>query len=321
MTLEEYVSIGNKDTFCQWLETKTRSLGSIKGINSSKFGIYKRRDKKNPPKNLAGDSEYSWQRFYGETREKAFENIRNEILGIIEFSQSGKFDEIDKFHLTLFVRWKIAFLYSNERLIPIFKKSALHRIAINYGSKIDRKTKISEIQEIIIKYRPAHFSIYEYAYELYKKFGKSNEEVIRKQPKIGKRKRADGRNTASQVRSGSGSYIANQKHNLIQEKLKLLLEKEHGKDAVILEENYVDIKVSLPTKLLFYEVKSSSYASDCIKEALGQILSYTYHDDDEREKQLYVAGQYEPNDDEKGYIEFIKTNLNISFEYISVALD
>ena len=41
MTLDQYVSIGDKDTFCQWLETRTRILGSIKGVPSFKFGIYK----------------------------------------------------------------------------------------------------------------------------------------------------------------------------------------------------------------------------------------------------------------------------------------
>ena len=51
LTLEQYVSVGDKDTFCQWLETKTRALGSIKGINSSKFGIYKRSDPNAKPKN------------------------------------------------------------------------------------------------------------------------------------------------------------------------------------------------------------------------------------------------------------------------------
>jgi len=43
MKLEDYVSIGNKDTFCQWVETKTRILGSIKGLTSIKFGIYERK--------------------------------------------------------------------------------------------------------------------------------------------------------------------------------------------------------------------------------------------------------------------------------------
>ena len=39
MTLEEYVGVNNKDTFCQWVETKMRMIGSIKGMTSIRFGI------------------------------------------------------------------------------------------------------------------------------------------------------------------------------------------------------------------------------------------------------------------------------------------
>ncbi len=39
MTLEEYVSVGDKTTFTYWLETEARLLGSIKGGSSEKFGI------------------------------------------------------------------------------------------------------------------------------------------------------------------------------------------------------------------------------------------------------------------------------------------
>ncbi|MGR2701257.1 hypothetical protein [Vibrio campbellii] len=42
LTLEEYVSVNDTDTFTYWLETKTRELGSIQGNTSAKFGIYKR---------------------------------------------------------------------------------------------------------------------------------------------------------------------------------------------------------------------------------------------------------------------------------------
>jgi hypothetical protein len=318
MTLEEYVSIGNKDTFCQWLETKTKSLGSINGINSIKFGIYKRGDKTKKPKNPISDSTYSWQRFYGKTRGEAFENIKKEILSIIEYSQSGRFDKIDNIHLTLFVKWKIAYLYSNERLIPIFKKSVLHEIAKNYGLDVNKKPKNSEIQDLIIKFKPAHVSIYDYAYELYAKFGGQPPKI---KSLLSKRKASDKKSVKNQLRKGSGSYIASQKHNSLQEKLKLILEKKHGKGAVVLEENYVDVKVVLPKKIYFYEVKSSSYASDCVREALGQILAYSYHDDDKREKHLFVAGQYRPNDNEIGYIDFVKDKLNINFEYISIDLD
>ncbi|WP_373034018.1 hypothetical protein [Sulfurovum sp.] len=321
MTLEEYVSVGNKDTFCQWLETKTRSLGSIKGINSSKFGIYKRSNKNKKPKNLVSDSEYSWQRYYGQTKSEAFENIKKEILYIIKFSQKGQFEKLDNLHLTLFVKWKIAYLYSNERLIPIFKKSVLHTIAQSFKLKVDKKTKNSEIQYLIIDNKPAHVSIYDYAHELYTKYGDSALTGKPSSSKRKKRKAAESRNSQSQQRRGGRSYIATQNHNLIQEKLKLILEKEHGVGKVLLEENYVDVKVVLPKKLLFYEVKSSAYASDCVREALGQILSYSYHDDDKRKKFLFVAGQYEPNNDEIGYINYVKDMLSIDFEYISIALD
>jgi vacuolar-type H+-ATPase subunit C/Vma6 len=52
LTLPEYVGLGNKDTFCQWVETKTRMLGSIKGMTSIKFGIYQRKDLTKKPKKL-----------------------------------------------------------------------------------------------------------------------------------------------------------------------------------------------------------------------------------------------------------------------------
>ncbi|MBK8396303.1 MAG: hypothetical protein IPL26_13850 [Leptospiraceae bacterium] len=45
MQLQDYVGLKNKDAFCQWVETKTRLLGSIKGLTSIKFGIYERDSK------------------------------------------------------------------------------------------------------------------------------------------------------------------------------------------------------------------------------------------------------------------------------------
>ncbi len=321
MTLEEYVSVGDKNTFCQWLETKTRALGSIKGINSSKFGIYKRGDITKTPKNLKNDREYSWQKFYGETRKEAFENVKKEILQIIEYSEKGEFEKIDDLHLTLFVKWKIAYLFSNERLIPIFKKSVLHEIAKNYGLDVNRKTKNSEIQYLIIENKPSHISIYEFAEELYDKFGrdngtKTNTGKKRKSTRKGTKKR----NIKNQKRKGTESYIATQKHNLLQEALYNQLVKSHGKQNVILEENYVDIKVKFPNRIHFYEVKSASYASDCIKEALGQIISYSQKDNDEREKYLFVVGQYAPNEDEIEYLNFVKKKLKLKFDYINIEL-
>jgi hypothetical protein len=322
MTLKQYVSVGDKDTLCQWLETRTRELGSIKGLNSSKFGIYKRSDKTKKPKRLASDNEYSWQKYYSESdKNEAFKNVKDEILKIIKYSQSGQFEKIDELHLTQFVKWKIAYLYSNERLIPIFKKDALVKIANHFGLKANYWTHISEIQRVMISNKPSHLSIYEYSEQLYDQFGRNKKTSSkRKSTKRTSRQGASGRNTGAQTRRGTTSYVANQKHNLLQETLFKKLVKFYGVKNVVLEENYVDIKVILKDKILLYEVKSSAYASDCIREALGQIISYSHREKDKREKHLIVAGQYQPNEDEIEFIDYVKRSLKISFTYENIDL-
>lgn len=321
MTLEEYVSTGNKDTFCQWVETKTKLLGGIQGMNSSKFGIYKRGDSLKRPKNLVSDSIYSWQKYYGINREDAFENIKEEILQIIEYSQKGQFEKIDNVHLTSIVKWKIAYLYSNERLIPIFKKSILQKIASSYGMRVNKATKHSEMQKVMISSKPVSVSIYDHADYLYIKYGKMAKKEKVEIPKNRNRTPVESKSTTEQIRKGSKSYVASQKHNLIQIKLKDLLEEIYGVGSAVLEKNYVDVKVVLQNEICLYEVKSSAYASDCVKEALGQILFYACHDADERRKRLFVVGQYAPTEKEIEYINFIKKNLNIEFDYINVSLD
>ncbi len=283
LTLPKYVSVGNKDTFCQWVETKTRMLGSIKGMTSIKFGIYERKDPNKKPKNYADDNMYSWLRGYGQNRKEAFENVKSDVLKIIDLSEKGKFDKIDEIILPDLFKWKVAFLYSNERLIPIYKREVLFKIANHFGLKTNRRTKISEIQELMISRKTVTQNVYEYMRDLYNRFGRGKEEIAGRKNNSGmsqrKRKKAGGnsRNTQSQVRTVTRSYVAEQKHNKIQEKLRILLEKEYGVKNVILEENYVDIKLIRPNYLGFYEVKSSSFASECIKEALGQISLLSPH--------------------------------------------
>jgi hypothetical protein len=131
----------------------------------------------------------------------------------------------------------------------------------------------------------------------------------------GTRKGATTKNIATQVRSGARSYIAEQKHNKIQLALQQKLIDQHGKAAVFLEKNWVDVKLVLPGQIVFYEVKSASYASDCIKEALGQILAYVFKETDIRKKRIVVVGQYPPNENEHGFIEYIKSLLKIEFSY------
>jgi len=326
MTLKDYVSVGNKDTFCQWVETKTKMLGSIKGMTSIKFGIYERKKPNKKPKNYTDDDKYSWLRAYGSNRAEAFQNTKRDILKIIQHSEKGDFSKIDHIIMPDLFKWKVAFLYSNERLIPIFKRDVLFKIANHFGSETNRNTKISEIQEIMIANKPANQTVYQFMGALFDKFGreKDKEEILGKTAKQRKeqtRRGTTNRNVKPQIRTCVSSYIAEQKHNKIQELLKERLIEEFGEMNVILEENYVDVKVIQPNFLDFYEVKSASYASDCVKEALGQVLLYTHNDNDKRKKRIYVVGQYPANEQDKSYIGFIKSILNIDFEYLEIKID
>ena len=324
MTLQEYVSVGDKDTFCQWVETKTRMLGSIKGLTSIKFGIYERKDPNKKPKNYGNDNKYSWLRGYGNNKKESFENVKKDVIKIIILSEKGQFEKIDTIILPDLFKWKVAFLYSNERLIPIYKREVLLKIARHFGLKTNRQTKISEIQELMILNKPSNKNVYDYMRKLYDRFGGGEEKKIitgqTRKKKTGKRKGTNSRNTQTQIRTVSRSYIVEQKHNKIQEALRKQLTEKYGKENVILEENYVDVKLIQPKYLGFYEVKSSSYASECIREALGQILFYSYHDKDKRKKKIFVVGKYPANDQDYGYIEYIKEKLNLDFEYLNIEI-
>ncbi|MGH7992793.1 MAG: hypothetical protein ACREDQ_04705, partial [Limisphaerales bacterium] len=73
--------------------------------------------------------------------------------------------------------------------------------------------------------------------------------------------------------------------------------------------------------IYIYEVKSSAYASDCIIEALGQILLYTHRDDDRRPKKLIVVGQHKPTDAEAGFVNYVKEKLNLDFSYENIDVE
>lgn len=327
MTLKEYVGIDNKDTFCQWVETKTRMLGSIKGLTSIKFGVYERKDQSKRPKNYKNDNQYSWLQDYGDSRKVAFENTKRDIIKIIQLSEIGKFSEIDNILLPDLFKWKVAFLYSNERLIPIYKRDVLLKIANHFGLQTNRHTTISEIQNAMMLNKPAHLNVYAFMGLLYNQFGDSEDkrEIIgtttRKEQKRTTRRAANERNTITQTRTVTRSYVAEQKHNKIQQALVKLLSDEYGKDNVVIEENYVDIKLIQPNYITFYEVKSSPYASECIKEALGQILLYSLNDNDKRPKKHIVVGQYPATENDKKYIDFLKRNLKLEFDYLNVEIE
>jgi len=321
ISLEEYSTFGENDTFSNWVENKIGILGSS-GISAFKFGIFGYNT--NIPNYYTSrylqDEKYSWEAKFGNNRSEVFKKVKKEIVSIIEFIENGKISEIEDLNLNSLYRWNIAFLYSNERLIPFYSVNSLYNIAHDMGYK--GKKRISEMQNFIVQNKPALMSVFEYR-QLYDNKGIKNIINEKFEPfKIenGKRKPAIQKNTETQIKIVSSCSIVEQKHNKLQTKLYEKLIKEYGSNNVLLEENFVDIKLLQSHKITFFEVKSASYASECIKELLGQLLSYCYKDNDKRSKKIVVAGQFPPTNKDIEFINFIKSIINIEFEYISIDL-
>jgi 5-methylcytosine-specific restriction protein B len=153
MPLEKYTNLNKDDSFCYWLESRTYYLGSFWGGSSYMFGIYKynKRPNENDPR-IQSDDTYAWYAKYGKaTADEAYELVRDTIITIAEHARNGELDAIDK--IDIFgdsFKWKIAFLYSDRTLIPIYKREMLEVVATEFGMDEPKKKSIPYIQRFLM---------------------------------------------------------------------------------------------------------------------------------------------------------------------------
>ncbi|MFT7879055.1 MAG: AAA family ATPase [Sulfurimonas sp.] len=170
MTLQEYTEAGSQDTFTYWLESKLDSMGSIWGGSSFKFGVYSRKDTKHIESDSmrSYDENYGWYTYRGSTAQEAFENIREDIVEIIEAVQRGDLQTIDESQLGEVYKWKIAFHYQNRQsplLVNVFMKDAL----LVYLDEETRSTPMSELYTRIMQKRGEQ-EIFDLAMEIWGKW-------------------------------------------------------------------------------------------------------------------------------------------------------
>ena len=150
MTLEQYTNTNREDSFCYWIEVKTQDIGSIWGGSAYKFGIFKIVGNLKSSIGTLHDDEYAWYSKYGNTRDEVFENIKSNILKIANAAQNGYYSEIDEIDLGDAFKWKIAFMYSQKKLINWFKKEILLKFADFYGKTVRKNAPISELQLLLM---------------------------------------------------------------------------------------------------------------------------------------------------------------------------
>lgn len=177
MTLEQYTDLKRNNSFCYWLESKTNELGSIWGGSSYKFGIYEYKSKPNAnDTKYQYDDKYSWYSKYNQsTSAGAFEIVKKAIFDIANYASSGNWDAVDKVNeLGDGYKWKIAFLYSNEALIPIYKHEMLVELANHFGMPDPTKATRPALQRFLTEKKGEKdiFEFYDELLELLKKISK-----------------------------------------------------------------------------------------------------------------------------------------------------
>lgn len=154
-------------SFCYWIESILRYLGSIRGGTSYKFGIYRYAKKPNNTSVVVSDDEYAWYKKYNASnRNEAYKIVLNTVIKIAELANEGRFSEIDNItELGDAVKWKIAFLYSNKKLIPIYIREMIEEVAVKLGYEDVKSAKISELQSFLFE-KKGDKELFEYYDEL-----------------------------------------------------------------------------------------------------------------------------------------------------------
>lgn len=167
LTLEEYTNTERSNSFCYWVEKKTETLGSIWGGSAYKFGIFKMADKAKGKPGTSYDNEYAWYSKYGKTSEDAYRNVHSNIIRLVEAAQNGNFEEIDSIDLGNAYKWKIAFLYSNKKLLNIYLPKAIVYLANKYDGNFNINSPISKMQQVILSNCDSKKSIWQKGDELW----------------------------------------------------------------------------------------------------------------------------------------------------------
>ena len=178
MTIEEYTNLKRKDSFCYWLESETYRLGSIWGGSSLKFGIYQYDQIPKEGMPAIHDEKYCWLAKYNcETSKEAFNVVRDKIATIAEKASEGDLMGVDAVEFGDAVKWKIACLYSDNKVINMYTKELLQAAAKGFGYKGDLNSRPEMNEFITSKYDKTRESFFDFYWRVgIHYFGKSEPE-------------------------------------------------------------------------------------------------------------------------------------------------
>jgi len=106
-------------------------------------------------------------------------------------------------------------------------------------------------------------------------------------------------------------------HNRMQNELFQLLTKRFGEQSVVMEENFVDIKVTRPDRTILLEIKTDPTPRNAIRQALGQLMDYALFDREQlpSKLELVIVAPNKIKREEELYLQRLMKNFNIPISY------
>lgn len=126
------------------------------------------------------------------------------------------------------------------------------------------------------------------------------------------------RPTGTRFRAGQASGSMDLIQNALQNELAGILRDRYGHTAVLLEEDYVDIKLQRPKSITLIEVKSDSQPRRAIRDALGQLLDYAFvcSQRGENVSELVVVAPAEAGPQDSAYLRHLQQVRRLPIRYI-----
>lgn len=171
MKIDEYINgKGDRNTFCNRIETELRDLGNMKGAFATKFGVYYGTFGAYTEKKYRNVSKW------GDTVDEAFETIKKEIINLIEAGEIKDFDKINNNLISPMLKGKILSIYYPNDYLNIFSSSHLDFFMNQLSLGLTKGISEIDKQKIILEYKNNNpimksWSIYKFGKFLYYLFG------------------------------------------------------------------------------------------------------------------------------------------------------
>ena len=135
----------------------------------------------------------------------------------------------------------------------------------------------------------------------------------------------DPKLTATTASYAQRELDVNLRHNLLQDALSRQLIAKYGSENVCREVptgngNSVDVVVRQKEGYWFYEIKTFQSPRACIREAVGQLLEYSFWPGSQEASRLIIVGETAPDQDTLDFCRHLKQHFQLPIEYRQIVI-